>query len=281
MLLEPEFTARQRKQFESALAKGRGKDSARAFAKLAVTNGGEARIAADPPLIVPLEEFVAEGGGPRLERRARKLLASYLSSLPADRRRLLGRYRYIDMARKVVGVGSVGTRCWVVLLFGRDGSDPLFLQVKEAQRSVLEQFTAEPSFENQGQRVVEGQRLVQAGGDIFLGWLHEPHALDDGKPRDFYVRQLWDAKTSADVMRMRAPDMTLYARLCGWTLARAHARSGDSAAIAGYLGSGDTFERAIATFAESYADQNERDYAALLAAVDSGRVHAAATPRSS
>ncbi len=275
-VLGPESTARQRKEFEGTLEKGRRKDSARAFAKLAVTDGGQARIAADPPLIVPLEDLVAEGRGPTLERRARKLLASYQSSLPADRRRLLGRYRYVDMARKVVGVGSVGTRCWVILLFGRDESDPLFLQVKEAQRSVLERFAGEPSFENQGQRVVEGQRLMQAGGDIFLGWLHEPHALDDGKPRDFYVRQLWDAKTSADVLSLRAPDMTLYARLCGWTLARAHARSGDSLAIAGYLGSGDTFDRAIASFAESYADQNERDYAALLAAVASGRIRAAA-----
>ena len=274
-LLAPESTARQRQEFKRTLEKGRRKDSARAFAKLAVTDGGEARIAADPPLLVPLEDFIGDSDGRKLERRARALLTSYLASLPADRHRLLERYRYVDMARKVVGVGSVGTRCWVILLFGRDTSDPLFLQVKEAQRSVLERFTGRSTFENQGQRVVEGQRLMQAAGDIFLGWLHEPHALDDGQPRDFYVRQLWDAKTSADVLRMRPADMGLYARLCAWTLARAHARSGDAVAIAGYLGTGNTFNRAITTFAECYAEQNERDHAALLAAIASGQLRAA------
>jgi hypothetical protein len=164
----------------------------------------------------------------------------------------------------------------VLLLLGRDSSDPLFLQAKEARPSVLEPFAGASEFGNQGQRVVEGQRLMQAAGDIFLGWLHVARDLDDGRPRDFYIRQLWDAKTSADIGAMRPATMALYARLCAWTLARAHARSGDASAIAGYLGTGDTFDRAITEFAEAYADQNERDYAALLDAIAGGRVEAQA-----
>jgi uncharacterized protein (DUF2252 family) len=194
--------------------------------------------------------------------------------LSGDRRRLLERYRYADLARKVVGVGSVGTRCWVILLLGSDSSDALFLQAKEAPRSVLERFAGRSEFANQGQRVVQGQRLTQAASDIFLGWLREPLGLEDLKPRDFYVRQLWDSKISADITAMRRSDMALYARLCGWTLARGHARSGDATAIASYLGSSDVFDRAIAAFAEAYADQNERDHAALVDAIATERVHA-------
>ena len=206
----------------------------------------------------------------------RELLSSssYLSSLPGDRRRLLERYRYADLARKVVGVGSVGTRCWVILLLGRDSSDPLFLQAKEAPRSVLDRFVGRSEFSNQGQRVAEGQRLMQAASDMFLGWLREPFSLEDPTPRDYYVRQLWDSKISADTAAMRSSDMAGYAGLCAWTLARAHARSGDSVAIASYLGSSDVFDRAIAEFAEAYADQNDRDYAALLDAIRSRRVQA-------
>src|SRR5579859_5191142 len=161
--------------------------------------GGEARIRSDPPLIVPIDDLMGDTGARRLERAARRLVGSYRASLSGDRRRLLERYRYADLARKVIGVGSVGTSCWVILLLGRDSNDPLFLQAKEATRSVLEPFTWKSEFRTQGQRVVEGQRLMQASSDIFLGWLHESHSLDDRKPRDFYVRQLWDAKTSADV----------------------------------------------------------------------------------
>jgi hypothetical protein len=161
-----------------------------------------------------------------------------------------------------------------MLLLGRDSDDPLFLQAKEAQRSVLEPFVDASEFSNQGQRVVEGQRLMQAASDIFLGWLHTAHDLGDGKPRDFYLRQLWDAKTSVEIASMGPSDLALYSRLCAWTLARAHARSGDASAIAGYLGSSDAFDRAITTFAEAYAEQNERDYAALLDAIASGRVEA-------
>ena len=273
-LLRSQATQTEVRQFDEILEKGRRKDSARAFAKLAVAGNGDARIAADPPLIVPVADLVGDADARRLERAARELIESYRSSLSGDRRRLLERYRFADLARKVVGVGSVGTRAWVVLLLGRDSSDPLFLQAKEAQRSVLEPFAGESGFANQGQRVVEGQRLMQAAGDVFLGWLHTTHDLGDGKPRDFYLRQLWDSKTSADVSRMQPAAMALYARLCAWTLARAHARSGDAIAIAAYLGSSDVFDRAIGAFAEAYADQNERDYAALRDAIAAGRVKA-------
>jgi uncharacterized protein (DUF2252 family) len=262
------------RRVEKTVAKGQRKDSARAFAKLAVTENGDVRIRADPPLIVPIADLVDRAGAARLQASAGKLLESYLVSLAGDRQRLLGRYRYVDLARKVVGVGSVGTRCWVILLLGRDSSDPLFLQAKEAPRSVLERFVGTSEFSNQGQRVVEGQRLMQAASDIFLGWLRQPRALEDLTPRDLYLRQLWDSKISADVSAMRPSDLAIYARLCGWTLARAHARSGDAIAIAGYLGSSDVFDRAIAAFAEAYADQNERDHAALVDAIPTGRVQA-------
>ena len=273
-LLRSQATRSELRRFDRTVAKGTRKDSARAFAKLAVSTNGEARIVADPPLIVPIRDLTGDADAEQLERGARELLDSYLRSLSGDRRRLVERYRYADLARKVVGVGSVGTRAWVILLLGRDSNDPLFLQAKEAQRSVLEPFAGRSRVRNQGQRVVVGQRLMQAAGDIFLGWLHAAHDLDDGRQRDFYLRQLWDSKTSADIAAMRPEAMALYARLCAWTLARAHARSGDAIAIAGYLGSGDAFDRAIAAFAEAYADQNERDHAALVDAIANGRVEA-------
>jgi uncharacterized protein (DUF2252 family) len=200
------------------------------------------------------------------------LLRSYRASLQGDRRRLLERYRYADLARKVVGVGSVGTRAWVVLMLGRDERDPLFLQCKEAQPSVLEPFLGRSEYSQHGRRVVEGQRMMQAASDIMLGWLRTTGI--DGVTRDFYVRQLWDWKTSADVEAMAPAGMTVYGRLCGWTLARAHSRSGDAIAIGSYLGGGEAFDRAIVRFAETYADQNERDHAALLEAIASGRVAA-------
>jgi uncharacterized protein (DUF2252 family) len=192
--------------------------------------------------------------------------------LSGDRRHLLERFRYADAARKVVGVGSVGTRAWIVLLLGKDNDDALFLQVKQAEPSVLEPFLGATRFANHGERVVEGQRLMQAASDIMLGWLRTTGI--DGVKRDFYVRQLWDGKGSAIVELMNPDTMTAYGGMCAWTLARAHARSGDAAAIASYLGGGDAFDRSIAAFAEAYADQNERDYDALRAAVDSGRITA-------
>ncbi len=267
-------TERQARDVDKTLSRAWRKDNARAFAKLAVKDNGDARIRADSPLIVPIDELVRHEDAEQLHRAARHLITSYLSSLSGDRRQLLRRYHYADLARKVVGVGSVGTRCWVVLLLGRDSNDPLFLQVKEAQRSVLEPGAGRSRFGNQGQRVVEGQRLMQAASDSFLGWLRAPRDLVESEPRDFYVRQLWDAKASADIKTMRPEDMQAYSRLCAWTLGRGHARSGDPIAIAGYLGSSDVFDRAIAAFAEAYADQNERDYSALLDAIAEGRVEA-------
>jgi uncharacterized protein (DUF2252 family) len=273
-LLRTQGSASQRRGFDKALAKGRRKNNARAFAKLAVTDRDQPRIRAEPPLIVPIDELVDKTEAANSHRSARQLFEGYISSLPSERRRLLSRYRYADLARKVVGVGSVGTSCWVALFLGRDVEDPLFLQGKEATRSVLEPGAGRSPFRNQGKRVVEGQRLMQAASDIFLGWLRAPREVAKGEPTDFYVRQLWDAKTSVDIDAMRPKSMTLYASLCAWTLARAHARSGDPIAIAGYLGSSKLFDRAIATFAESYAEQNERDYSALLEAIASGRISA-------
>lgn len=276
-LLRRQGKRREIERFDKTVAKGERKDRARALAKLTVEENGSVRIRADPPLIVPIRDLVDSSGAQRLEHDARQLLSSlsYLRSLAGDRRRLLEQFRYADMARKVVGVGSVGTRCWVILLLGRDSDDALFLQAKEAPPSVLERFAGRSEFSNQGQRVVEGQRLMQAASDIFLGWMHEPLGLDDPKSRDLYLRQLWDSKISPDIAQMQPSEMALYSKLCAWTLARAHARSGDSIAIAGYLGSSDTFDRAIAAFAEAYADQNERDHAALLDAIAAGRIEAA------
>jgi uncharacterized protein (DUF2252 family) len=263
---------KQRELFERNVAKARSKDSMRAFAKLTTVVDGEHRIVSDPPLIVPIED-VASGLDPaELEEFVHGIMRAYRRTLSGDRRRLLERFRYVHAARKVVGVGSVGARAWIVLMLGRDESDPLFLQVKEAQASVLEPFLGKSTFAHHGQRVVEGQRLIQAASDIMLGWVR---ATDPGGvSRDFYVRQLWDGKGSAIVEAMNPHAMTLYAELCGWTLAKAHARSGDAIAIGSYLGAGDAFDRALASFAEAYADQNERDYAALSDAVSSGRVAA-------
>ena len=265
---------KQRKQFERNVAKARSKDSMKAFTKLTEVVDGKRRIAGDPPLIVPIED-VASGVEPaELEEFLRGVIRSYRRTLSPDRRRLLERYRYAHAARKVVGVGSVGARAWIVLMLGRDEADPLFLQLKEAQASVLEPFLGKSTFNHHGQRVVEGQRLTQAASDIMLGWIRLNDV--DGVSRDFYMRQLWDGKGSAIVETMNPKAMTFYAELCGHTLAKAHARSGDAIAIASYLGAGESFDRALASFAEAYADQNERDYDALQAAVASGRVAAEA-----
>jgi len=270
----PQATARQLRKFDRAVAKGRSKDSSRAFAKLAASVNGAPQIISDPPLIVPVRELLPDSDANQLHDGMVSLLATYRKSLPEDRGRLLDRYRFVDMARKVVGVGSVGTRAWVLLLVGRDSSDPLFLQAKEARPSVLEPFAGKSEFGNQGKRVVEGQRLMQAASDLFLGWLRTTGP--DGRRRDFYLRQLWDWKTSADVETMLPSGMAIYGRLCGWTLARGHARSGDPIAIAAYLGRSDSFDCALTEFAELYADQNEEDHRALLEAIDGGRLEAVA-----
>jgi hypothetical protein len=266
--LSPEAIARMKDN----VAKARTKDSLKAFSKLTRLVDGEPRFVSDPPLIVRIDELLAEGEASVTKEALQLLIRSYRRSLATDRRRLLERFRYVDMARKVVGVGSVGTRAWIILMLGRDGDDPLLLQAKEAQTSVLEPHLGKSATNNHGQRVVDGQRMMQSESDILLGWLRTRGL--DGNLRDFYFRQLWDAKGSAQVEVMEPAGMAAYARLCGWTLAKAHARSGDAIAIAAYLGTSDTFDKAMAVFAEKYADQNERDYAALKAAVNSGRVTA-------
>jgi uncharacterized protein (DUF2252 family) len=271
-LVAREETGKQRKRFERNLAKARSKDSLRALSKLTTAVDGEPRIVSDPPLIVPVEELVSGVEQVEFEEFVQGVIRSYRRTLSADRRRLLERFRYVHAAHKVVGVGSVGARAWIVLMLGRDENDPLFLQLKEAQASVLEPFLGKSAFAKHGQRVVEGQRLTQAASDIMLGWIQGTGL--DGVNRDFYVRQLWDGKGSALVELMNPRAMNLYAKLCGNTLAKAHARSGDAIAIASYLGAGDPFDRALASFAEAYADQNERDYNALQEAVASGRVAA-------
>ncbi len=257
------------KRFEKETAKARHKDSLRALSRLSELVDGRHRIISDPPLIVPIEE-VAGVSSDEVEPMLRKLVTAYRRTLDSDRRMLAARYRYAHAAHKVVGVGSVGSRAWIVLLLGRDADDPLFLQAKEAQRSVLEPYASKCPFDNQGRRVVEGQRVMQAASDVFLGWLRLEGL--DGKQRDYYVRQLWDGKRSAEVDPMGPTELTRYGRACGWTLARAHARSGDRVAIAAYLGAGTAFDEAVADFAEVYADQNEHDYESLQDEVKAGRL---------
>ena len=270
-----QLAAREQGQADRAVAKARTRDSLQALAKLTQQVDGRPRIVADPPLVVPLSDLVTDSADQaKLETELTKLIGSYRRTLETDRRYLLEQFEFADMARKVVGVGSVGTRCWIVLMLGRDASDPLFLQVKEAERSVLEDFAGPSKYANHGQRVVAGQRLMQAASDIFLGWQRSR-----GRSRRPTARLLrppaTDGKVSADIEAMTAAEMRAYGELCGWTLARAHARSGDRIAIAAYLGQSGVFDQAIAEFAAAYADQNERDHQALTDAVASGRVTAA------
>ena len=245
---------------DKGMAKARTRDSMQEVAKLTHLVDGRPRIIADPPLIVPIADLLPkEMDQETFEAQIKDLLGKYRRTLETDRRYLLEQYEYADMARKVVGVGSVGTRCWIVLMLGRDESDPLFLQVKEAEASVLSRFVGASKYTNMGQRVVAGQRLMQASSDIFLGWQRAEAGLD-GKQRDFYVRQLRDWKYSIAIEALIPRGMRIYGQICGWTLARAHACSGDRIAIAAYLGSSDVFDQAITQFAAAYADQNERDH---------------------
>jgi uncharacterized protein (DUF2252 family) len=271
--LRAEFSARQLTQVEEDVAKARTKDSMRAVRKLTGRVDGERRFLDDPPLVVTLESLFGEENWHQIADEVESMVQSYRAALSPERRDLLDQYRLVHVARKVVGVGSVGTRAWVALFVGVDSDDPLVLQVKEAQTSVLEPFAGASEYENHGERVVVGQRRTQAAGDALLGWTHIERGLD-GARRDYYVRQLWDWKGSATLDGMSARGFAAYARTCGSTLARAHARTGDRVGIAAYLGSGDAFDRALVAFAEVYADQNERDYAALQTAVESGRIDA-------
>ena len=263
-------TAKAMKEARKHVKKAGKKNNLRAFDRLVRVVDGEPRIISDPPLLVPARELVSEDQAQELEERILELLGRYRESLKGDRRHLLDSYRFVEMARKVVGVGSVGTRAWVVLMMGRDGQDPLFLQAKEAEASVLEPYVGESEFGNHGERVVEGQWLTQAASDILLGWL--PALGFDGGKRDFYVRQLWDGKRSVEIETLPPEGLAIYGGVCGWTLARAHARSGARIAIGSYLGKGKTFDRALAEFSERYADQNELDYGALADAAKSGRI---------
>jgi uncharacterized protein (DUF2252 family) len=265
--------AKRFKKAEALLAKAHTQDSTKALGKLTTVAGGRRRIISDPPMIVPAEEVFSDVQAGAIYEQIHAVLGKYRRTLQSDRRHLLEQFTLVQVARKVVGVGSVGTRAWIVLMDAADGAEPLFLQAKEAQPSVLAEYCGRSQHGNQGERVVAGQHLMQAESDIFLGWTVA--AGPDKVDRDFYVRQLKDWKFSFPIEAMIPSGMTVYARLCGWTLARAHARSGDRIALAAYLGGSDGFDQAIADFAETYADQNERDYAALQAAVKEGKVEAA------
>ena len=271
--LRQEQAKKQVQTVAQAATKAQTKDSLKAFAKLTREVDGEPRLISDPPLIVPIAELAEQIGvsAERIFDSLHQLYRRYRRTLQGDRRHLVEQFRWLDIARKVVGVGSVGTRCWIVLLVGRDTDDPLFLQVKEAQASVLEPYLGRSKYSNSGQRVVEGQRLMQSFSDIFLGWVRAEETLD-GEPRDFYFRQLWDWKTSVDLDTILPRGLELYGEVCGFLLARAHARSGDRIAIASYLGKSNAFEQALLEFATAYADQNERDHAAMRKAATEGRI---------
>lgn len=264
-----QLKAKRFKATGKMLAKAHTKDSTKALAKLTTVVDGRRRIINDPPVVVPVEDVFGEVRGASIYEQIRAVLGTYRLTLQSDRRHLLEQFTLIQMARKVVGVGSVGTRAWILLMEAGDGTEPLFLQAKEAQPSVLAEYCGRSQYTNEGERVVAGQHLMQAQSDIFLGWTRGPGT--DEVERDFYVRQLKDWKFSAPIETMIPSGMVVYARLCGWTLARAHARSGDRVALAAYLGGSGAFDQAMADFAETYADQNERDYAALQAAVKDGR----------
>jgi hypothetical protein len=261
---------RMAKRTAQMIAKARTRDSLQAASKLTTEVSGQLRIVSDPPLIVPTEELFSQEMNDSLRHSFHKLMRGYRHSLQSDRRHLLEEFQFAQIARKVVGVGSVGTRAWILLMVGRDNDDPLFLQAKEAEASVLEEFVGKSGYANHGARVVAGQHLMQAASDIFLGY--QPFEGPDGVTRDFYVRQLRDWKGSFEIEGSIPPGLTKYIGVCAQALARAHARSGDRIAISSYLGNGPTFDRALADFAETYADQNERDYDALKQAAANGRI---------
>ncbi|MCX5556038.1 DUF2252 domain-containing protein [Streptomyces sp. NBC_00038] len=271
-LMASSMDKESRHRTAEATSRARTRTHLQAFAKLTRVTSEGRRIAPDPPLITPLRDLLTDSSDDAEEKELKTIVAGYARTLSSERRHLLRHYRLVDMARKVVGVGSVGTRCWVLLLLGRDDGDPLLLQAKEAEESVLAAHTGGEPYDNQGRRVVAGQRLIQTTSDIFLGWTHVIGL--DGRGRDFYVRQLRDWKGIARPETMDPGLLSLFAQVCGACLARAHARSGDPVAIGAYLGGSDRFDRALIEFAQAYADQNERDFEALGAAARSGRIHA-------
>jgi uncharacterized protein (DUF2252 family) len=264
--------AKAGKEVERQVHRSLKRDHLRAFDRLLRSEGGEIRFVSEPPLLVPVEELLDDAQRARYVEVIHAFLTQYRASLPSHAKALMERYRFTHMARKVAGVGSVGTRNWVVLFVGRDADDPLLLQMKEARRSVLEPYTTPCRYENQGQRVVEGQRIMKVASDPLLGWYHVRGF--DGKPHDFYARQLWDGKASFDVGRLSPAGLRCYGEACGWTLARGHARSGDRIAMAAYLGDKDTFDVAVAAFAADYAEINRADHQRLVAAIDAGKVAA-------
>ena len=270
--VQPHVDARRMKFLTGIRDKAAGRDNLQATSKLTTMVDGEPRFASVPPLVVPIRELFPDEQAGLLETTLHEGIRSYRTTLSDDHRRLMEQFRLVDFARKVVGVGSVGTRAWVALMLGRDSDDPLLLQVKEAQASVLEPYVGRSRYGSAGRRVVAGQRLMQASSDIFLGW--HGAVMPDGVKRDFYFRQLRDGKGGFDPTLFRPQGHTIYGEVCGWTLARAHARSGDPIAISAYLGKGVAFDEAVVSFAEAYADQNEQDHAALVAAIASGRVAA-------
>ena len=258
------------KATEKMVAKAHTADSMKAQRKLTTVTDGQRRIISDPPLIEPVEEVFADEQASAIYEQIHGMLGEYQRTLQSDRRHLLEQFTLVQAARKVVGVGSVGTRCWIALMDAGDGTEPLFLQPKEAQASALAAYCGRSTYDSHGERVVAGQLLMQAESDIFLGWTHVTGP--DGVVRDYYIRQLKDWKWSAPIEQMIPSGMAVYAQMCGWALARAHACSGDRIALAAYLGGSGKFDQAIADFAETYADQNDRDYAAFQAAVKDGRV---------
>jgi uncharacterized protein (DUF2252 family) len=268
--VKPEMSPTEYKQLTKDLTKARSRDSAQVFSKLTRSVDGKPRFVSEPPVTVPVFDLYTKREAEQIQRSLLGVVSGYRSTLPNERQHLLDEYQFVELARRVVGVGSVGVGAWILLFLGRDDSDPLILQAKEAQESVLEAFAGSSEYHDHGERVVSGQRLMQAVSDIFLGWqrLREP----DGKEHHYYVRQFRDWKWSPDVTTLSVSAMKIWGRLCAWTLARGHARSGDCVAIAAYLGEGDSFDRAMASFAEAYADQNESDYMVFKKAGKAGRI---------
>ena len=271
--------AKSKKAADKVIEKAKGKDSERAIRKLTEVADEQLRIVSDPPVVVPMRDLIAlkfdekvveRFDEEKVERMIQSILSEYRSTLPSDKQWLIGQYTPVDVAHKVVGVGSVGTRAWIVVMQGADENDPLVLQVKEAQESVLERFVGKSKYKQHGHRVVAGQRAMQTASDVLLGWCRLPG--EDGKRRDYYVRQLWDGKGSIDLSLLNPAQLEKLAKACGWTLAHAHARTGDRFAIAAYLGNSDKFDRAIAEFADAYAYQNEADYQRFMGAYNAGEL---------